>query len=184
MEVTCATCAITFDRPKANIRPGQIKHFCSTQCASTSVTRSCPVCGSTFKRKPAELRSVNYCSVSCSAKANMTLQPIAKGERRGVTTEFVKGQRPTNVLPVGSVTTRVRHKRGRDTRAWVKVAEPNVWRERAVVVWESANGPRPRGLVIHHINGDPLDDRPENLVALTRAEHAALHATTSPNMSS
>jgi hypothetical protein len=31
------------------------------------------------------------------------------------------------------------------------------------------------GHVIHHINGDPSDDRPENLVKLTTAEHLRLH---------
>jgi hypothetical protein len=29
---------------------------------------------------------------------------------------------------------------------------------------------------VHHVNGDPTDDRPENLMILaTRAEHTALH---------
>ena len=148
------------------------------------INLTCPVCASPFTRKPAEIRPTNCCSVRCSTKLNYKLHGVNKGKQRSPSTQFVSGARPTNLLPVGSVTTRVRHKRRGDTRAWVKVAEPNVWRERAVVVWESVNGPRPRGLVIHHINGDPLDDRPENLVALTRAEHVAVHATTSPNMSS
>lgn len=30
--------------------------------------------------------------------------------------------------------------------------------------------------VVHHVNGDRHDNRPENLVLLTRSEHAALHA--------
>ena len=29
--------------------------------------------------------------------------------------------------------------------------------------------------VVHHVNGDPTDDRLENLVIVTRAEHASLH---------
>jgi len=145
-------------------------------------TLICPVCGASFYRKRAELREVNYCSVPCSAKANYSLQGVNRGARRAPGTEFQPGTKPHNTLPAGSVTTRVRHKRHGDTRVWVKMAEPNVWRERAVVVWEAANGPRLRGNVIHHINGNPMDDRIENLVSLTRAEHARVHAL-SPNMS-
>lgn len=31
------------------------------------------------------------------------------------------------------------------------------------------------GEVVHHINGDPTDDRPENLQVVTPAEHRAIH---------
>lgn len=44
------------------------------------------------------------------------------------------------------------------------------------LVWERANGrllqPQER---VHHINGDGLDNRPENLVALTQSQHSRLH---------
>jgi hypothetical protein len=29
--------------------------------------------------------------------------------------------------------------------------------------------------IVHHINGDPMDDRLENLQVVSRAEHAAIH---------
>lgn len=134
----------------------------------------CPVCGTVFHRKPAERREVNYCSVSCSAKANMRLAPIAAGERRGVGTEFRAGQAAHNHQPVGSVTIRRRRRDG-ERRAWVKVAEPNVWNLRARVVWEAANGPVPDGMVVHHVNRDTLDDSLANLVLESRSGHLSEH---------
>lgn len=42
-------------------------------------------------------------------------------------------------------------------------------------VWIEANGPIPHGYVIHHRNGDKLDNRLENLQMMTRREHRLHH---------
>ena len=43
------------------------------------------------------------------------------------------------------------------------------------VIWEQHNGPIPDGCDIHHINGDKLDNRIENLECLNRTEHKREH---------
>ena len=41
--------------------------------------------------------------------------------------------------------------------------------------WEAHNGPIPHGWVIHHINGNPLDNAISNLACLSDTEHKHLH---------
>lgn len=97
-----------------------------------------------------------------------------KGIHLSPKTEWKKGCESNRKLPLGSVTIRHR-KREKHPRAWVKISEPNVWRERAKVVWEAVHGPIPRGMVIHHRDRDPLNDELANLQMMTRREHALEH---------
>jgi hypothetical protein len=101
--------------------------------------------------------------------------PAMKG-RKGVhnspATEFKPGCSLTPLLPVG--TTRERTRRG-VTRRFVKVADPNTWIEEATHVWETANGPVPRGHLIHHLDINPLNNDLANLACITRSRHATIH---------
>jgi len=89
--------------------------------------------------------------------------------------QFAAGAAADNKLPIGSVTVRTRHGRRGEQRAWVKVAEPNVWRLRAQVVWETQNGPIPFGAVVHHRDENTLNDDAANLELLSKAKHLATH---------
>lgn len=185
VEVQCAHCGTPF-----LVKPYRLQRnkggllFCSADCRNVDGRThqrdralpdlACPECGRVFYRKPAERRPVNWCSYECAAKGSGNLKSAPKGARRSPSTEFQPGMTPANKLPVGTERMRYSPRHG-DTRWWVKVAEPNRWRLRAVIVWEAAHGPVPRGAVVHHRNRDRLDDRLENLATLTRAEHLREH---------
>lgn len=124
--------------------------------------RTCPGCQSLYTPRR---KGSRYCSHTCYAAS-----------REGVASPgtFAAGTIPVNKVPVGTV--RIRERKDRDDRrAFVKVAEPNVWDLRARVVWTEAHGLIPEGAHVHHINRDKTDDRIENLELLTPHEHSTEH---------
>lgn len=46
-----------------------------------------------------------------------------------------------------------------------------------VAIWEHHNGPIPEGKVVHHKDGNPLNNDIENLECLTVSEHSKSHGT-------
>ena len=82
---------------------------------------------------------------------------------------FTRGKPSPKAKPVG-------YTRVTNGHTQIK-CEDGKFRYRARVVWAAANGPIPAGRLIHHRNENPHDDRLENLQLVTRAEHAAIHAT-------
>lgn len=85
-----------------------------------------------------------------------------KGLHLSPSTEFKKGSTPANTKPVGSEFRRI------DGYIWVKIAEPRAWREKHVLLWESVNGPRPKGHSIIFIDQNPDNIVIENLKAVSR----------------
>jgi hypothetical protein len=96
-----------------------------------------------------------------------------KGIHLSKSGQFKKGIIPKNKLKVGAVTIRIRKEQG--PRAFVKTAEPNTWERRARIVWQKFRGPVPHGFIIHHIDGNSLNDKISNLRLVNRHEHLRLH---------
>lgn len=146
--------------------------------------KTCLACASEYST---EDKRRKYCGAACyhkkaSAHPNkgafgahsVPWNKNRKGLHLSIASEFKRGRAPlVPVAPIGAL--RVRKDKNGTKRAWVKVAQPNNWRLRAVVSFEAVNGPILTGLVIHHVDRDALNDDPSNLKALTRAQHLVEH---------
>lgn len=151
------------------------------------ITFTCPTCGEV---RTAQRRRCYPCTVRQSPesrerirqsltgvrhddarrKANSDAQRRRTDSNRFDVSSLSKGRPAYNRKPVGS--TRVSN-----GHTQVK-CEDGKWRYRSRVVWAEANGPIPRGRLIHHINENPHDDRLENLQMVTVAEHMRIHMLT------
>lgn len=147
----------------------------------------CAHCGSGFTRDKSGSRPIRFCGQSCY-RAWVATQPPndgtfkpgiqpwnkgVKGLHLSQATEFVAGHCRTVRAAIGEM--RIRCHKDDKHRAWVKIADPNVWRLRAVVNWELEHGPAPAGMLVHHRNRDTLDDEAKNLELQSRAEHLLEH---------
>lgn len=100
------------------------------------------------------------------------MTPWSKGKKLGPAhpnskkTQFKKGSRPQNAVPVGTIVT---HGSG---YLKIKIGEPNVWEFYHHHVWVKHRGPVPKGHVIRFRDGNSTNCEIDNLVLMTRTEHA------------
>ena len=86
-------------------------------------------------------------------------------------TWFQKGHIPANYRPVGS------ERVNADGYIEVKVADPNKWKLKHRVVWESVNGKIPKGYIIIFRDNDKSNTDINNLLLIKRGTHAVLNHT-------
>jgi len=104
-------------------------------------------------------------------KKTKSITVKVKGKRRSPKTEFKKGQRGLSWVPIG--TTKIVNDHGKIRRK-VKAAELS-WVLNSAYVWKQKYGKIIKGDVIHHINGNVLNDSIDNLIALPRSHHPIFH---------
>jgi hypothetical protein len=168
-EKICETCGAVFSVP--NYRKDAAR-FCSGKCKSSWVAKTHLNKGP----KPWAAKNLDghrHKSPTAFQAGNSPWNAGMKGIHLSPKSEFKAGRAPNNHDEVGAV--KVRKTKGGQERAFVKIAEPSVWRERAKVVWEKHHGPIQSGLIIHHKDRNPPNDAIENLQAMTRAEHINEH---------
>lgn len=93
--------------------------------------------------------------------------PINKGtkgmfQNAGGATRFKKGNVPHNYRPVGSEV------KTSDGYWKVKIADPNVWEMKHILVWEQEHGPVPKGMMVTFLDGDQDHCTLDNLALISR----------------
>ncbi len=79
-------------------------------------------------------------------------------------TQFKKGNRPHNYLPVG--TERVNG----DDYVDIKIADPNKWRGKHILIWEEHNGTVPKGHAVIFGDGNNRNFDIGNLILVSRQQ--------------
>ena len=84
------------------------------------------------------------------------------------THQFKVGSRPANAVPVGTEVDRMGY-------LWRKIAEPNVWKQVHLIIWEKDHGEVPPGYCVTFLDGNARNFSPENLCLITEKENRILN---------
>jgi hypothetical protein len=92
-----------------------------------------------------------------------------KGIHLSPKSEWKKGMKGRNWLPISSITQR--KTKGGIIRNFIKIKEPNISIPLAKYIWIKKYGRLLKGDVIHHRDGNKLNDKEKNLITLPRSDH-------------
>jgi hypothetical protein len=173
IEKICETCSASFE-----VKPyrANTARFCSGSCRAKWVTSLPHACGR-GKPKPYMVGNKWRLGIRPTNPFELGHDPWNKN-LRGIhlspETEFAVGHKLNQRAAVGTESIRRTH--DGNLRVFLKVEDPNVWMLRAKYVWEQANEPVTKGMVVHHDDGDTLNDAIANLRCVTVSEHAKIHS--------
>lgn len=102
--------------------------------------------------------------------------PFNKGRKGvtqgGVATQFKKGNRSANWVPLGS------ERINGDGYVDIKIADGQLqknWKGKHILIWEEHNGPTPKGHVVIFGDGNRRNFEPDNLILVSRKQLVRLN---------
>lgn len=106
-------------------------------------------------------------------KGNKPAHKWNKGVHLSPATEFAAGHIPHNTLHDGAITVR-RDSKGRPYQ-WIRIRMAK-WVMLHRHVWETANGPIPKGYVVRFVDGDTMNCKLDNLEMVSMTMNALLNS--------
>lgn len=161
MKIRCDYCGKEFNRVPSAIKA---KNYCCKECRHADKVQivRCDNCGKEFEKWKADVLEHNFCSREC-AKA-------FTGPRM---TAYNREHNPTAMTPERRQRLRYAHLGKGEGKTYTKTYGRHTHR---IVAEQMLGRPLKPGEVVHHINEDKKDNRPENLMVFaSQALHAKWH---------
>lgn len=177
VDCICAHCGSAYRKRADRVRTPD---YCCRQCrtasnaaAALNRSRKCETCGASFVPRQAQIRAGagRYCSKRCALPAFVNSGNTQEAREKAVRTWRQNG----NKVPSGPSSPNFRGRKMSGKYVMVWTPDRGYIQEHRLVAEAVIGRHLHKDEVVHHINHDTTDNRPENLAVMSRAEHLREH---------